>query len=90
MRANCCARPCRQHTDSDITQLRDEELTISSARIDTFVRNRLPPVELQPMYRSDLPALQFPPRLNYATELLDRRIEVGEDDCPCIQAPNIR
>ncbi|KHK98060.1 UNVERIFIED_CONTAM: 2-aminobenzoate-CoA ligase, partial [Mumia flava] len=61
-----------------------------SAHIDTFARDRLPPAELQPVYRFDLPALQFPPQLNCATELLDRRVEAGEGGRLCIQAPGIR
>ena len=61
-----------------------------SAHIDTFARDRLPPVELQPVYRFDLPALQFPAQLNCATELLDRRVAAGEGDRLCIQAPGIR
>ncbi|MGD7277558.1 AMP-binding protein, partial [Ralstonia pseudosolanacearum] len=35
----------------------------------------------------DLPALRFPPQLNCATELLDRRVAGGEGDRLCIQAP---
>ncbi|WP_055326135.1 AMP-binding protein [Ralstonia solanacearum] len=58
-----------------------------SAHLDTFARDRLPPPELQPVYRFDLPALQFPPRLNCATELLDRRVAAGEGDRLCIRAP---
>jgi len=61
-----------------------------SAHIDTFARDRLPPAELQPVYRFDLPALQFPAQLNCATELLDRRVAAGEGDRLCIQAPGIR
>ena len=61
-----------------------------SAHIDTFARDRLPPAELQPVYRFDLPALQFPPQLNCATELLDRRVEAGEGGRLCIQAPGTR
>ena len=37
---------------------------------DSFVRDRLPPVELQPEFRFDLPELQYPERLNAAAELL--------------------
>ncbi|MGU7770271.1 AMP-binding protein [Burkholderia sp. MR1-5-21] len=58
-----------------------------SAHIDTFARDRLPPAERQPVYRFDLPALQFPPQLNCATALLDRRIANGDGDRLCIQAP---
>jgi 2-aminobenzoate-CoA ligase len=37
---------------------------------DTFVENRLPPPELLPEFRFDLPELQYPERLNAAAELL--------------------
>src|SRR4051794_14272228 len=37
---------------------------------DSFVRDRLPPPELLPEFRFDLPELQYPERLNAATELL--------------------
>jgi 2-aminobenzoate-CoA ligase len=37
---------------------------------DPFVRDRLPPPELWPEFRFDLPELQYPDRLNAAAELL--------------------
>jgi 2-aminobenzoate-CoA ligase len=37
---------------------------------DRFVENRLPPAELLPEFRFDLPELQYPERLNAAAELL--------------------
>lgn len=37
---------------------------------DSFVRDRLPPGELLPEFRFDLPELQYPERLNCAAELL--------------------
>ncbi|MEO6224382.1 MAG: AMP-binding protein [Sphingomicrobium sp.] len=37
---------------------------------DTFVEDRLPPPELLPEFRFDLPELQYPDRLNAAAELL--------------------
>jgi 2-aminobenzoate-CoA ligase len=37
---------------------------------DSFVRDRLPPPELLPDFRFDLPELQYPERLNAAAELL--------------------
>src|SRR5947209_20413007 len=37
---------------------------------DSFVRDRLPPPELLPEFRFDLPELQHPERLNAAAELL--------------------
>ncbi|MBK7615585.1 MAG: AMP-binding protein [Vitreoscilla sp.] len=60
---------------------------MASAHIDTFARDRLPPPEQQPAFIFTLPGLQFPPQLNCATELLDRRIAEGQGDRLCIQAP---
>src|SRR6478752_2757920 len=37
---------------------------------DTFVEDRLPPAELLPEFRFDLPELHYPERLNAAAELL--------------------
>jgi 2-aminobenzoate-CoA ligase len=37
---------------------------------DAFVRDRLPPPELLPEFRFDLPGIQYPERLNAAAELL--------------------
>jgi 2-aminobenzoate-CoA ligase len=37
---------------------------------DSFVRERLPPPELHPEFRFDLPELEYPERLNAAAELL--------------------
>ena len=44
-----------------------------TAHLDTFARDHLPPAEQQPEFLFELPELQFPQRLNCATELLDRR-----------------
>jgi len=43
-----------------------------TAHIDTFIRDRLPPPELQPEFLFDLPELRYPDRLNAAVELIDR------------------
>jgi 2-aminobenzoate-CoA ligase len=48
-----------------------------SAHIDTFARDNLPPRESWPDLVFELPELQYPERLNCATELLDRAIERG-------------
>lgn len=39
---------------------------------DTFVRDRLPPLEAQPEFLFDLPELQYPESLNAAVELIDK------------------
>ncbi|MHA5050551.1 AMP-binding protein [Streptomyces sp. SD15] len=42
----------------------------TSAHVDTFARDHLPPSEQWPQLISDLPELRYPDRLNCATELL--------------------
>lgn len=55
-----------------------------SAHIDSFARDRLPPAERMPALIFSLPQLQFPARLNCATELLDRRVAQGQGDRLCV------
>jgi len=62
---------------------------MTTAHVDTFSRDNLPPPELQPDYFFDLPELQFPAQLNCATELLDRHIAQGRGDRVCIRAPGL-
>ncbi|MFZ4289791.1 AMP-binding protein [Variovorax sp. HJSM1_2] len=63
---------------------------MTSAHIDTFARDRLPPPEDQPEFLFTLPALQFAPRLNCAVELLDKHVAEGRGDRLCIQAKGVR
>jgi len=58
-----------------------------TAHLDTFARDHLPPPALQPTFTFELPGLQFPERLNCATELLDRHVAEGRGDRVCILAP---
>jgi 2-aminobenzoate-CoA ligase len=55
-----------------------------SAHVDTFSADALPPRELWPELRFDLPELQYPERLNCATELLDATIARLGPDRPCL------
>jgi 2-aminobenzoate-CoA ligase len=57
---------------------------VRSAHLDTFARDRLPVAELLPEFLFELPELELPPRLNCATELLDRWVASGEGDRPCV------
>ena len=59
-----------------------------TAHTDTFARDHLPALEAQPEFFFELPELQFPERLNCATELLDRHVREGGGDCACVSAPN--
>jgi 2-aminobenzoate-CoA ligase len=60
-----------------------------SAHVDTFARDNLPPVELQPEFLFTLPTLQFPAQLNCATELLDRHVAAGRGDRVCLRATGV-
>ena len=62
----------------------------TSAHVDTFARDHLPPREEWPELRFDLPELRFPPRLNCATELLDRQVARGRGDRPCLFGEGVR
>jgi 2-aminobenzoate-CoA ligase len=59
-----------------------------TAHLDTFARDNLPPSELWPEFSFDLPELQYPKRLNCATELLDRMVERGLGERPVFHTPN--
>ncbi|MGE0605054.1 MAG: AMP-binding protein, partial [Xanthobacteraceae bacterium] len=61
---------------------------IESAHIDTFARDSLPLASAQPEFRFDLPELHYPDRLNAAAELLDKMIERGHGERPCILTPS--
>ncbi len=61
---------------------------IESAHIDTFARDSLPPASAQPEFRFDLPELHYPDRLNAAAELLDKMVERGHGERPCILTPS--
>jgi len=60
---------------------------IRSGLIDHFAREHLPAPEAQPEFLFELPELQFPERLNCATELLDRHIAEGRGERVVIRAP---
>jgi 2-aminobenzoate-CoA ligase len=60
---------------------------IPSGHLDTFARDNLPPAADWPAFAFTLPELNYPDRFNCAVELLDRWIERGHGDRPCIIAP---
>ena len=60
---------------------------MTSAHLDTFARDHLPPPEAQPEFLFELPELQFPAQLNCATELLDRHVAEGRGGRVCLRAP---
>jgi 2-aminobenzoate-CoA ligase len=59
-----------------------------TAHIDTFARDNLPPRELWPEFRFDLPELQYPERMNCAGVLLDEMVAAGHGDRVAIRAPD--
>ena len=64
---------------------------MTTAHIDTFARDALPPRELWPEMRYDrIPELRYPDRLNCAVELLDRMVERGCADRPVFHFPGGR
>ncbi|TMH96877.1 MAG: 2-aminobenzoate-CoA ligase, partial [Betaproteobacteria bacterium] len=60
----------------------------STAHVDTFARDNLPPREQWPDLVFDLPHLHYPARLNAADELLDRALERGFAERTAIVAPS--
>ena len=50
----------------------------STAHVDTFVRDNLPPKNRWPKLAFELPELQYPGRLNCAAELLDATVAGGD------------
>ena len=59
----------------------------ASAHVDTFARDNLPPRAEWPEFLFSLPELQYPDRLNCVTEFLDRWIDAGQGNRPCLIAP---
>src|SRR6266498_1593909 len=59
----------------------------TTAHIDTFARDNLPPREQWPDLVFELPELQYPERMNCAVELVDRAIEAGGGARTAIVAP---
>ncbi len=53
-----------------------------TAHIDTFARDNLPPSDQWPVLNLDLPELDYPARMNCATELLDKMVGAGHGERP--------
>jgi 2-aminobenzoate-CoA ligase len=51
-----------------------------TSHLDSFVRHRLPAIQDQPAFLFDLPALQYPERMNAAVELVGRAVAEGDGD----------
>ncbi|WP_104089622.1 AMP-binding protein [Arthrobacter sp. GMC3] len=64
-------------------------MTLStSAHIDTFTRDHLPPAESWPIFEFTLPELQYPDRLNAATMLIDDAVARFGADRPALHTPD--
>ena len=61
---------------------------MTTAHLDTFTRDNMPALELQPDFLFNLPELQFPAQLNCATELLDKHIREGRGERLCVRSAN--
>lgn len=55
-----------------------------TAHIDTFARDNLPPKDQWPAFVFTLPELHYPKRVNCCRHFLDRWIEEGRGDAPCL------
>jgi 2-aminobenzoate-CoA ligase len=62
----------------------------TTAHVDTFARDHLPPRDEWPDFLYDLPELQYPATLNCAAELLDAMVAKGFGDRPAIVTPQRR
>lgn len=60
----------------------------TSAHIDTFTRDNLPPEELWPTLEFTIPDVQYPEFLNAGYELIDRGVETFGPDQPAIHTPD--
>jgi 2-aminobenzoate-CoA ligase len=61
---------------------------VTSAHVDTFARDHLPPRAQWPEFLFELPALIYPDSINCATELLDGALERGWGGRTAIVAPD--
>jgi 2-aminobenzoate-CoA ligase len=59
----------------------------TTAHLDTFARDHLPPRDQWPELVFDLPQLQYPDRLNVAAELLERALREGRGDRLAVLSP---
>lgn len=61
----------------------------ATAHVDTFAREQLPPRELWPEFIFTRPELHYPPRLNCVSYFLDRWVEQGHGEAPCVISPAV-
>lgn len=61
----------------------------ATAHVDTFARQHLPPREFWPEFIFTRPELHYPQRLNCVSYFLDRWVEQGYGDAPCVISPAV-
>jgi len=61
----------------------------TTAHVDTFARQHLPPPELWPEFIFARPELNYPSRLNCVSYFVDRWVEQGHGDAPCVISPAV-
>src|SRR3569623_2005690 len=61
----------------------------ATAHVDTFARQQLPQRELWPDFIFTRPELHYPERLNCVSYFLDRWVEQGQGDAPCVISPAV-
>ncbi len=76
--------------DPQAQPARDPGAATTTAHVDTFARDRLPPAQALPELLFELPELQFGPRLNCVTELLDRWVAAGHGERLAVQGSGVR
>ncbi|HEY8338125.1 MAG TPA: AMP-binding protein [Tardiphaga sp.] len=55
-----------------------------TAHVDTFARDNMPPPEQLPDFLFTRPEFQYPARINCVVPFLDRWVEEGHGDAPCM------
>ncbi|WP_426989275.1 AMP-binding protein [Pseudarthrobacter sp. Y6] len=63
-------------------------MTMTSAHVDTFTRDHLPPAETWPALEFTLPELQYPEQLNAAAVLIDDAVAKHGADRPALHTPD--
>src|SRR3954467_4275658 len=74
--------PEAQTPQADVTQTH-------TAHLDTFARDHLPPRDQWPEFIFNRPELRYPARLNCVGHFLDRWVEQGRGEAPCILSPDV-
>src|SRR3954467_5446334 len=60
----------------------------NSGHVDTFTRDNLPPLDQWPAFKFRLQELHYLEQLNCVTHWVDRWVEAGQGDRPCLLSPS--